>query len=84
MLRRESQGGTRSVKQIVFEGERLDVMAVRRWREKALGTPAHIYYKWEGVSPAGSRVQGYFLFKLRGKQTSAVVINPASAVATLS
>ena len=22
--------------------------------EKALGTPAHIYYKWEGVSPAGS------------------------------
>ena len=25
----------------------------RRW-EKALGTPAHIYYKYEGVSPAGS------------------------------
>jgi tryptophan synthase beta chain len=24
-----------------------------RW-EKALGTPAHIYYKWEGVSPPGS------------------------------
>jgi tryptophan synthase beta chain len=22
--------------------------------EKLLGTPAHIYYKWEGVSPAGS------------------------------
>ena len=22
--------------------------------ERALGTPAHIYYKWEGVSPAGS------------------------------
>jgi len=22
--------------------------------EQALGTPAHIYYKWEGVSPAGS------------------------------
>jgi tryptophan synthase beta chain len=22
--------------------------------EKALGTPAHIFYKWEGVSPAGS------------------------------
>ena len=22
--------------------------------EKALGTPARIYYKWEGVSPAGS------------------------------
>src|SRR5207247_9827493 len=36
----------------------------RRWRpsplyrarafEKELGTPAHIYYKYEGVSPAGS------------------------------
>ncbi|MBI4297057.1 MAG: pyridoxal-phosphate dependent enzyme, partial [Chloroflexi bacterium] len=25
----------------------------RRW-EKALDTPARIYYKWEGVSPAGS------------------------------
>jgi tryptophan synthase beta chain len=25
----------------------------RNW-EKALGTPAKIYYKWEGVSPAGS------------------------------
>ncbi len=24
-----------------------------RW-EKTLDTPAHIYYKWEGVSPAGS------------------------------
>ena len=22
--------------------------------ERALGTPAHIYYKWEGASPAGS------------------------------
>ncbi len=43
-------------------GEVLDVY--RLWRpsplfrahrlEKALGTPAHIYYKYEGVSPAGS------------------------------
>jgi len=24
-----------------------------RW-EKALGTPAKIFYKWEGVSPVGS------------------------------
>jgi len=38
--------------------------AYRLWRptplirarrfEKALGTPAHIYYKYEGVSPSGS------------------------------
>lgn len=28
---------------------------IRAWRwEKALDTPAHIYYKWEGVSPVGS------------------------------
>src|SRR6516162_2803110 len=26
----------------------------QRWLEKALGTPARIYYKYEGVSPAGS------------------------------
>ncbi len=27
----------------------------RAWRlERELGTPAHIYYKYEGVSPAGS------------------------------
>ncbi|MBS1696192.1 MAG: TrpB-like pyridoxal phosphate-dependent enzyme [Actinobacteria bacterium] len=29
------------------------LMRARRW-EKALGTPARIYYKYEGVSPAGS------------------------------
>jgi hypothetical protein len=28
---------TQAVKQIVFEGERFDVMSVRRWREKLLG-----------------------------------------------
>jgi hypothetical protein len=35
-LKRESAGG-KTVKQIVFEGERLDVMSVRRWRDKMLG-----------------------------------------------
>jgi tryptophan synthase beta chain len=29
------------------------LVRARRW-EQALGTPARIYYKWEGVSPAGS------------------------------
>ncbi len=29
------------------------LIRARRW-EKALGTPAQIYYKWEGVSPPGS------------------------------
>ncbi len=29
------------------------LMRARRW-ERALDTPAKIYYKWEGVSPAGS------------------------------
>jgi hypothetical protein len=35
-LKRESAGG-KTVKQIVFAGERFDVMSVRRWREKVLG-----------------------------------------------
>ena len=33
LLRKESRGGTREVKQIVFRGERLDTMAVRGWRK---------------------------------------------------
>ena len=36
-LKRESDNGRKPVKQIVFEGERFDVMSVRRWRERALG-----------------------------------------------
>ena len=37
-LKRESDNGKKPVKQIVFEGERLDALSVRRWREKALKT----------------------------------------------
>ena len=36
-LWRASENGEKDVKQIVFTGERFDVMSVRRWREKALG-----------------------------------------------
>jgi len=35
-LKRESQNGKKSVKQIEFKGERLDMTSVRRWRDKAL------------------------------------------------
>ncbi|HEX8161907.1 MAG TPA: DUF4365 domain-containing protein [Pyrinomonadaceae bacterium] len=35
-LKGESDGGKKPVKQIVFAGERLDVMSVRRWRDKLL------------------------------------------------
>ena len=35
-LKRESNNVKKQVKQIVFKGERLDVMSVRRWRKKAL------------------------------------------------
>lgn len=35
-LKRESDNGRKAVKQIVFQGERFDVMSVRRWRERAL------------------------------------------------
>ena len=33
-LKRASDNGKKPVKQIVFEGERFDVMSVRRWRER--------------------------------------------------
>ena len=36
-LKRASDNGKKPVKQIVFEGERFDVMSVRRWRDKVLG-----------------------------------------------
>ena len=35
-LIRESENGTKAVKQIIFDGERFDVMAVRRLRERML------------------------------------------------
>jgi hypothetical protein len=35
-LKRESDNGRKAVKQIVFKGERFDVMSVRRWRENVL------------------------------------------------
>jgi hypothetical protein len=36
-LKRASDKGRKPVKQIVFTGERFDVMSVRRWRERVLG-----------------------------------------------
>jgi small GTP-binding protein len=38
-LRRASNNGRKSVRQIVFDGERFDVMSVRRWRDRVLGQP---------------------------------------------
>jgi small GTP-binding protein len=35
-LKEESDSGRREVRQVVFRGERFDVMSVRRWRERAL------------------------------------------------
>jgi len=35
-LKRESNNGKKPVKQIVFTGERFDVMSVRRWRERVM------------------------------------------------
>jgi hypothetical protein len=35
-LKRESENGRKSVRQIIFEGERLDVMSVRRLRDRML------------------------------------------------
>ena len=38
-LKRASGNGQQTVKQIVFAGERFDVMSVRRWRDRMLGLP---------------------------------------------
>jgi hypothetical protein len=43
-LKRESNNGEKSVKQIIFEGERFEVMSVRRWRDKVL-SGSHSYYE---------------------------------------
>lgn len=36
-LKNATDSGKKQVRQIVFEGERFDVMSVRRWRDRALG-----------------------------------------------
>lgn len=36
-LKQASENGQKPVKQIIFEGERFDVMSVRRWRDRILG-----------------------------------------------
>ena len=38
-LRRESDNGKKPVAHIVFKGERLDAMSVRRWRDRVLSLP---------------------------------------------
>jgi hypothetical protein len=35
-LKRESHNGKNRVRQIIFKGERFDVMSIRRWRDNAL------------------------------------------------
>lgn len=38
-LKRESQGGKKPVKQVVFEGEPFTALSLLKWREKVLGPP---------------------------------------------
>ena len=37
MLKKASANGKKAVGQLTFEGERLDALSVRRWRERTLG-----------------------------------------------
>ena len=39
-LKRESEGGKKPVRQVVFEGEPFTALSLLRWREKVLGPPA--------------------------------------------
>ena len=41
-LREATDNGKKKVTQIVFEGERFDVMSIRRWRDRLLGQPPAI------------------------------------------
>lgn len=36
LLKRESDNGKKTIKQFIFQGERFDVMSIRRWRDKLL------------------------------------------------
>jgi hypothetical protein len=40
-VKSEAANGCRPVTQIIFEGERFDVMSVRRWRERVLAAKQH-------------------------------------------
>jgi len=52
ILRRESKDGTRPVRQIVFQGERLDTLSVRGWRDKALRrSPRKVLAGWRSSPP---------------------------------
>ena len=55
-LKRASDNGKKPVKQIVFEGERFDVMSVRRWREKILSATVAPWSAASGVGCAGEEV----------------------------
>jgi hypothetical protein len=37
VIKRNSNNGKKAVKQIVFEGKRLDAMSVQLWKQRALG-----------------------------------------------
>ena len=39
-LKRASENGKKAVRQIVFEGERFDVMSLWKWRMKVLALPS--------------------------------------------
>lgn len=39
LLRRQRATGTWPAREIAFKGERFDVMSVRRWRDRVLGSP---------------------------------------------
>ena len=52
-LKRESQDGKRVVSQIVFDGERFDVMSVRKWRDIVLGHDSRV--KAVAICPSTTR-----------------------------
>ena len=43
-LKRESTGG-KTVRQIIFEGERFDAVSVQRWRERLLDKASRVVHE---------------------------------------
>ena len=48
-LKRASDDGKKSLKQIGFESERFDVMSVRRWRERVLDKAPRVLQRGKTV-----------------------------------
>ena len=79
-LKRESDGGKKAVKQIVFEGERFDVMSVRRWRDRMI-PQSRVSLAKQVKQETDSTIRQSFLAQLVTAQTDDVARDLLSELA---